>query len=111
VDAEPHEIAQLQEALYDLREESLSLTETEHVVLDWLPYEQNGQRVYLAVALEEGQLLAWESTPYLHDAFWRQFIRRIEAITPPATEYTFRHTLPTLQLLPSTFNLPMALAA
>ncbi len=110
IEAEPHEIAQLQEDLYDLRLEVLAMG-SDRLVLDWLPYEEEGERMYLAVALDEDQLLYWQSTPYLNDGFWRQFVRRIEQYSMRPVDAAFRHTLPTMCIPPTIFSPQMALAA
>jgi len=110
IEAEPHEIAQLQEDLYDLRMETLT-TGSDRLALDWLPYEEEGERMYLAIALDEDQLLYWQSTPYLNDSFWRQFVRRIEQYSAQPVDASFRHTLPTMHMMHTKFSPQMALAA
>jgi transposase-like protein len=88
IDALPHQMADLHEALYDLiktyRERILDV---DRVTLDLVPVEEQGRRRYLAIAIGDDELLEHDITPHVDDVFWQDFIRRIDGRSVRGVEY------------------------
>jgi transposase-like protein len=88
ISTEAHQIAELHEALYDvIGRYRARLLDVERIMLDMLPVEERGRRRYVAIAVGDNELLEHDITPDADDAFWQEFIRRIDGRAVRGVEY------------------------
>lgn len=88
IEAHPSDIASLHENLYDLAQTYRErLLNQKKVYLDLLPVDDDGKSRYLALAIDENEILEHEITTYADDKFWQDFIRRIDQRSMQGVEY------------------------
>jgi hypothetical protein len=88
IEAHSSQIAELEEALYDLNEiYQERLIQTRNVQLDILPVDDEGRKRYLALAFDEEELLDFEFSSEEDNRFWQDFIRRIDGRSVYGVEY------------------------
>lgn len=88
VDAQPYQIAELHEQLYDLAQrhrKKIIIAKTIH--LDLVPVNDKGRQRYLAIAFDDEEILAPDITTHVDDEFWQDFIRRLDGRAVGHVEY------------------------
>jgi len=112
IDAEPSQIANLEEALYDLvNQYRQRLLMPERVQLDIVPVDDEGRKRYLALAYDIDELLDHDITTEADDDFWQDFVRRIDGRSIHGVEYVAVSRVHTVVRYTRTNSPNMALAA
>lgn len=88
IEAHSSQIAELEEALYDLNQTyQQRLIQTHNIQLDIVPIDDEGRKRYLALAFDDEELLDYEIISEADDLFWQDFIRRLNGRSIYDVEY------------------------
>lgn len=88
IEAHAYQIAEVHEPLYDLTQQHQNrLLKAKRIWLDSITVEQRGKPRKLAIATDEQEILAHDITPDADEAFWQDFIRRIDQRSVRTVEY------------------------
>ncbi|GAB5492060.1 MAG: IS256 family transposase [Phototrophicaceae bacterium] len=88
ISAHKSQIANLEEALYDLIQQYQDRDIDSHDIhLDIVPVDDKGRDRYLALAFDENELFQHEITSEADDEFWQDFVRRLDGRAVHGVEY------------------------
>lgn len=89
IDAYPYQIADLQMVLHDTKVSYSHLDDQQsEIEVDAISYDRRGQKHYLALAIDDDEIIAHDTTSYPDEAFWQDFVRRINQGATPNVNYS-----------------------
>ena len=89
IDAYPYQISDLQAILHDvIISHSHSKSGEGEIEIDTISFHRRGQKQYLALAIENDEIIGYDTTAYPDSAFWQDFVRRINHSPTTNVSYT-----------------------
>lgn len=88
IDALNYQVAEFHEALHDavISYSRLKIS-GDKTQFDLMPFTVRGHKRYLAIAISDDKILAYETTTHADEAFWREFVRRLNLTSAQGITY------------------------